>query len=451
MAAHRRRTAISGRGVFCGVMGVAGVIALVCAASASGADGTATAPTPTAASESGSAAAKSAGTAAATTTTAPALTSSAVTSTTTATATATASAAATATSSGTREERRRAGIAKGVEFLLKSQAEDGSWTKANVGITALCADALLAAGKTMKDAPVRRAVEFLLKQQKADGGIHDDSGIDCYSTSIAVMVLVKADAKAYGPQIAKAIGFLTEQQWDGTESIDEKDARWGGVGYGKDKRPDLSNTHFFVEALRAADLPKDHPAWAKVVVFITHCQASSETNNLPLVHPDDGGFFYVPAAPEEMTKGKGAGNNLVDLPSGKRGLRTYGSMTYAGFKSFLYARLEPTDKRVEAAVKWVREHWTFEENPGVGQQGLFYYYQLAAKALTAYSTATKSDAFMDAKRRSHDWRAELAEAILAKQREDGSWYNETDRWFEGKEIAPVPTSYCITALTACEK
>ena len=342
-------------------------------------------------------------------------------------------------------ERRKAAIAKGADFLLKSQAEDGSWMKANVGISALCTDALLTAGKTLKDPAVKRAVEFLLKFQKDDGGIYDDSGLDNYTTSIAVMVLTKADAAAYSKQVAKAIAFLTEHQWGATESIDDKDPRYGGAGYGKQKRPDMSNTQFFVEALRAADVPKDNPAWAKVVVFISRSQARSESNDLKgITHQDDSGFFYTPAGEGESKA------DYVDLPNGKKGLRSYGSMTYAGFKSFIYARLEPNDPRVKAALDWIRKHWTFQENPEIGQQGLYYYYQTAAKALKAYSEVSKEPRITDARSRPHDWRAEITEALLAKQQGDGSWFNETDRWFEGKEIAPVPTSYAVIALTNCQ-
>jgi len=351
-------------------------------------------------------------------------------------------------------ERRKAAIAKGVEFLLKAQAEDGSWVKSNVGISALCTDALLSGGKAITDPAVKRAVDFLLKFQKDDGGIYDDSGLDNYTTSIAVMVLAKADAKAYSKQIAKAITFLTDHQWGATESIDDpkfkQDPRSGGAGYGKQKRPDMSNTQFFVDALHAAEVPKDNPAWAKVVVFITRSQASSETNDLlkgdnpKLATADDGGFIYTPAGEGESKA------DYVDLPGGKKGLRTYGSMTYAGFKSFIYAFLKPDDPRVKAALDWARKHWTFQENPEVGQQGLYYYYQTAAKALKAYSDLTKEQQITDARSRPHDWRAEITEALLSRQQADGSWFNETDRWFEGKEIAPVPTSYAVIALVNCE-
>jgi len=337
-------------------------------------------------------------------------------------------------------ERRKEAIAKGAEFLLKQQAEDGSWGKGNVGITALVTDALVAAGKTVKDPPVRKAVDYLLKAQKDDGGIYDDVGLKTYSTSISLVVLVETDAKASAAAIEKAKDWLLKNQWDEGESIDRANPWYGGHGYGKHERPDLSNTQYFVEAMHRANVPKDNPVWAKVVVFLSRSQDRSESNDNTFVGTDSGGFIYSP------NKGGESAAGTVDLPDGKKGLKAYGSMTYAGFKSFIYADLKRDDPRVQAAMEWIRKHWTFDENPELDQQGLYYYYQTAAKALKAWG----EDKVMDSRRRTHDWREELSQAILSRQLPDGSWINKAERWYEGEMMAPVPTSYAITALAECQ-
>ncbi len=333
-------------------------------------------------------------------------------------------------------ERRQEAIARGVAYLVKEQAQDGSWGEGNVGITALCADALLWCGKTAKDEPVRRAIRHLLKYQQQDGGIYD-VGLRTYTTSIALMVLVKADANAYADAIENAKAYLIKHQWDEAESIDKGNPWYGGHGYGKHERPDLSNTQYFVEAMHEAGVPKDHPLWKKVVVFVSRTQDRSESNDQVFVGTESGGMIYSPNAGGESKAG------TVDLPNGKKGLKAYGSMTYAGFKSFMYADLARDDPRVQAAMDWVRRHWTFEENPDLGQQGLFYYYETAAKALKAWG----EDTILDARRRNHDWRSELSEAILRRQKSGGFWTNEADRWFEG--FPPVPTSYALIALAHC--
>jgi len=333
-------------------------------------------------------------------------------------------------------ERRQKAIDRAVAYLLKEQAADGSWGDGNVGITALCTGSLLAAGKTADDPPVAKALGLILRHQQEDGGIYD-VGLRTYTTSLAVMVLAKADADAHKDALEKAKAFLIEHQWDEPESIDKDHPWYGGHGYGKHERPDLSNTQYFVEAMHEAGVPKDHPLWQKVVVFVSRTQDRSESNDGTFAGTDSGGMIYSPHDGGESKAG------TVALPGGRKGLKAYGSMTYAGFKSFVYADLERDDPRVQAALDWIRQHWTFEENPELGQQGLYYYYQTAARALDAWGEET----IRDARRREHDWKAELTRALLRRQRPDGSWTNEADRWFEG--YPPVPTSYALVALVHC--
>jgi len=335
-------------------------------------------------------------------------------------------------------EKREQAIARGIAYLIQEQAEDGSWAKGNVGISALCTQALLAGGKTIQDPPVRKAVDFLARHQAEDGSIRD-IGLENYTTSIALMVLVKADPKTYAARIEKAKAYLIAHQWDDPESIDTGHPWYGGAGYGKHERPDLSNASFFLEAMHRAGVPKDHPLWAKAQVFLSRTQDRSESNDGVFVGTDSGGFIYSPHAGGESKAG------TVDLPGGRKGLKAYGSMTYAGFKSFVYAGLARDDPRVLAALDWIRRRWTFDENPELGQQGLYYYYMTAARALAAWG----EEEIRDARRRWHRWREELTDSILRRQRENGSWFNEAERWFEGEQIPVVPTSYCIIALVEC--
>ena len=118
-------------------------------------------------------------------------------------------------------------------------------------------------------------------------------------------------------------------------------------------------------------------------------------------------------------------------------------MTYAGLKSMIFAGVANDDPRVVAASDWLRKHYSFEENPGMGQAGLFYYYHTASKALSVLG----EDPFLDAAGKPHDWRGELTAALLARQQEDGSWINANDRWMEGKPV--LTTSYALLALANC--
>ncbi len=349
--------------------------------------------------------------------------------------------------SGSLAEKRQEAIEKGVAYLLKAQAPDGTWAEGNVGITALCTQALLAAGKPGVSPAAKKAIDHLLDHQQEDGGIYD-VGLKNYTTSIALMVLVKADPEAYAGPIEKARAYLIEHQWDEAESIDKGHPWYGGAGYGKHGRPDLSNTGYFLEAMHQAGVPEDHPVWEKAVVFVSRTQARSESNDQVFVGTDDGGFIYSP-----HNGGESKVAEKVTLADGRQALASYGSMTYTGLKSFVYAGLSRDDPRVKAAMDWILDHWTWEENPGMGlpgredlgQQGLYYYYMVAARALQAWGR----DVLVDSRQREHRWREELTEALLRRQREDGSWANEADRWFEG--LPPIPTSYALIALSECSK
>jgi squalene-hopene/tetraprenyl-beta-curcumene cyclase len=338
-------------------------------------------------------------------------------------------------------DRRKEAVARAVAFMYKTQGEDGSWgtPKGSVGVTALCAAGLLEAGQTIKEPGIKKAVDYILKAQKDDGGIYDDVGLKVYSTSIALMTLVRADKTAYAEPIKKATKWLEGTQWGADESIEKTDLKYGGFGYGKSNRPDLSNTQFALRALKDAGVPPDSPLWTRAIVFLSRCQDNSETNDKAFKGTDGGGAIYSPVESK---------SDMIKLADGTEVMKTYGSMTYALLQSFVFANMKADDPRMKAAVEWVRKHWTFDENPEMGQQGLYYSYLTASKALAAYSALTKESTILDAARRPHDWKAELAEAIIKRQKADGSWTNDADRWFEG--YAPVPTSYALIALAACE-
>ena len=97
------------------------------------------------------------------------------------------------------------------------------------------------------------------------------------------------------------------------------------------------------------------------------------------------------------------------------GLRSYASMTYAGLKSMIYAGLGHDDPRVKAALSYIKRHYTLDENPGLGQQGLYYYYHTFAKTMFVLGEPTITDAAGN----THDWRAELVAALANRQQARG--------------------------------
>ena len=255
---------------------------------------------------------------------------------------------------------------KAIQFLEVTQREDGSWTKSDaVGITGLVTASLLRSGRPVDDPLVAKGLSLLVSQQQSSGGIFAaGSRHQNYETCIALLALAEANSDGrYSSAIKKAETFLRDLQWDQGEGIESSDGAYGGGGYDSKQRPDMSNTQFLVEALKTAGVKEDDPAMQKALIFVSRAQnLESAHNTLPFAAKvNDGGFIYTPARGGESKAG------LTD----NGGHRSYGSITYAGVKSLIFAGLKKDDPRVAAATGWIRKNYTLDENPGMGQQGLF--------------------------------------------------------------------------------
>jgi len=224
-----------------------------------------------------------------------------------------------------------------------------------------------------------------------------------------------------------------------TKSVAKDDPRYGGFGYGKRERPDGSNMQIALDALHDAGVKSDDPAYAAAVTFATRLQNRSESNDQKWA-ANDGGFIYPAADGGNSPAGEYTG------PDGKPMFRSYGSMTYAGLKSMIYAGLTKDDPRVKAAWTWITQNWTFDENPGLksgqgnsSESGLYYYYHTAARALRAYGEPI----ITDAQGNKHDWRIELIDKLATLQKPDGSWVGDA-KWMENNPT--IVTSFAVLAL-----
>ncbi len=327
-------------------------------------------------------------------------------------------------------------VDRAIQYLrTKGQAADGSFSKeAGIGVTAVVTTGLLSVGVSPDDPLVAKALKYLESFRQPDGGIYQpDTFYKNYETSLVVMAFSLANKDGRYNQLLKdATRFLKEIQWDEGEGHDRTSMFYGGAGYGRNKRPDLSNTSFLVEALRSAGSGPDDEAIKKALVFVSRCQnLESEHNTTPFPAKNpDGGFYYSPAA--------GGVSMAGTTPEG--GLRSYGSMTYAGLKSMIYAGLGPDDPRVKAAVQWIQKHYDVQSNPGMGDAGLYYYYHTMAKALSVLGLKELTDA----KGQTHDWRRELLQELIRRQKPDGSWVNQTPRWLESDPN--LVTGYALMTL-----
>jgi squalene-hopene/tetraprenyl-beta-curcumene cyclase len=338
-------------------------------------------------------------------------------------------------------------VDKAIAYLKTTQEADGSWNgKKSPGITGIALTGMLQTGKvTNKDPSAEKALKFIesLINDKAGHIAGKDPRVQLqnYVTCVNVMALMVADRDSYKTVVGNATKFLKRLQWDEGEDRTTDSDFFGGAGYDSKSRPDLSNTQFFLDALASAGVPRDDPALQKALVFVSRCQnLKGEHNNQPWAGKvNDGSFIYSAAA--------GGQTKVTEEPVDGT-LPGYGSMTYAGIKSMIYCGVDKNDVRIKKAVEWLQKNYTLDANPGMprarAQWGLYYYYHTMAKTFTVMGI----DEFEDARGVKHDWRAEITAALAKRQRSDGSWINEMDRWMEGDPT--IVTGYALMALSYCK-
>jgi len=324
-------------------------------------------------------------------------------------------------------------IDRGRRFLLSQQNSNGWWsTPDHTAVSALVLSALEGdpgAFKNRDTSQIRRGFDFVLSHQKTNGGIYVRD-LPNYNTAVSLMALVNSRDERHREPILKARGFLIDlQQKPGSTngSVFE-----GGVGYGsRYSHSDLNNTLMSLEALHysrsfaTASEGKDRFNWQAAIQFLKNCQnwEGSGSN-------DFGGFIYYP--------GHSMAGSVTN--QGKVSLRSYGSASYAGLLSFIYADLSRDDARLKGVLDWLDRNYTLAENPGMGQQGYFYYMHLATKALAL----TEIHGIPTGGNKSSNWKTDLTTRLINLQQKDGSWFNENNRWWEKDPI--LTTSYALLSL-----
>lgn len=345
-----------------------------------------------------------------------------------------------------------AAIGKAVKFLKAKQKADGSWSNQEyIALTGLPVWAL-AEHKALDEATRGKAVEFITKHAKPNGAIFADitdgrkgGGLPNYNTAISMVALHKSGAPGVTPLILKARSFVASGQHLGGDIYD------GGFGYDSTTKrayTDLSNTVIALEALALTkSLEDQRPAGEKKAEinnaaaekYITSIQNRPESNPAPHVSEDPkdrNGFFYQPD--KSMAGNRTNATGVVQF-------RSYGSMTYAGLLSFIYVDVSKQDPRVLSAYDWAVKNWTLNENPGMGDEGRYYFYNVLSKGMDTMG----NDLLPRADGTTFNWRREVVKKLISLQKTDadglGYWVNEENRWFEGDPV--LVTSYALIALS----
>ncbi len=341
----------------------------------------------------------------------------------------------------------RQSISRGNAWLKSQQKPEGCWDDGELpAFTALALSAAARDPNLDRKAPfpehLEKGFNWLLAQQKEDGGIYN-RGLSVYNTATAISAFVASGRERYEPAIVKARKHLIDNQWDAGQKKESETTNAGGVGYGsRNDHADMSNTYLAIEALALSKkIVEDGKYgeqpdldWKAAVNFLSRCQNLEKTNDQSWASDDaknKGGFIY---GPNDSKAGEDK------LPDGRTALRSYGSMSYAGLLSFIYAKVSANDPRVVAVKEWLGKNYTTTENPGMGAQGIYYYYQTMSKALTAANI----DLLKLENGQEADWRKDLGEKILSTQRENGSWLNDNGRWMESNPI--LVTAYTVLSL-----
>ena len=286
-------------------------------------------------------------------------------------------------------------------------------------------------GERLSGGALRRAADYVLKTQRPDGGFYvpkpgrGGSGLGNYNTSVCLSAL-------YDSGLAPKSALLAARTYIAASQLTGDDTMAGGFGYDRISRrryADLSNTSYAMSAMaRTASLEEFRTGGARADLDWDRALKFVE-NLMERDGPDAGGAAY-----NERTPQAGTTTNA----QGRVHLRAYGSMTYAAVLSMCSARLDRGDPRVRQSLEYLAKNWTVDENPGMGSQGLYYFYDIMARALSAARVEDVGG---------HLWKKELSAKIVSLQRPDGSWSNDNNRFWEADPV--LCTSFAMIVLELC--
>jgi len=293
-----------------------------------------------------------------------------------------------------------AALARAAAFIENQRSSDGGWRSGPTagayrdGMTALCALALLRAGRTPDDAAVKESLDRL-QQVRPEF---------TYSVALHTVALCAADPTKHREVIQRNVAWLAETQTAEGEAS-------GGWSYGpqRSRRSDGSNTRFAVWALNEAaraGVPAPEATWRAAAGYWLRSQQ------------DDGSWGYMPQV--------GAGTV---------------TMTLAGIASLAAARRSAADEAAQHAIdaaiqrawRWHDDRFSVEQ---LGRGSPWQFYSLQALGLAASLTDH---------RRIGDsaWREQALPLLLRLQDvEAGSW--------QGQAAEPplIATSLAILSLTS---
>jgi hypothetical protein len=335
----------------------------------------------------------------------------------------------------------QASLRRASAWLLSEQAENGGWSD-HPGITAMTVLALArspeAATPKFK-AALAKAQVFIRQHARADGAIVTAAAVgnEVYSTAAATMALAVLGDPADREVVRRARAWMLDER-------EQRGLGFRGLGYSQQGYPDLSNTHWVLEALylsgpfmaeqmTEAEKTRVGRFWRSALGLVNDCQ-------LPAPEAEAGGFAYYPLTKKvtDMPVPPGASAH-AELPVHQ----AWGSLTWGALKAYAYAKVGEAEPRVKAARGWVSRRGSWKEHPGLGAGGYYYYcYELSSAAV-----AWGWDKWPDAKGKEQQWRLALLPALLSRQGGEGAWANPNPLWLE--QDPRLCTAYAMLTMELC--
>jgi squalene-hopene/tetraprenyl-beta-curcumene cyclase len=339
--------------------------------------------------------------------------------------------------------RPQSALARGADYLWNHQSRDGGWPSHTYGLmrsgqslTPFVLDALLEVPRGVYRLPsdkLERAIRFIRTNTNSEGalGMMDPSLPDYpnYATALGVSAISRAKRAGWEKDIQPMVAYLRRMQFTEQNGWKPTDAPYGAWGMGGMEHPppnpghvDLSMTRYVIQALRAAGIPPDDPAFARARIFIERCQ------NYDPQHPKDadGGFFF----------------STTEFDTNKAGqdgqhFRSYGTTTADGLLALIAIGRPLQDGRIRAAHNWLVSHHRGMAVPGfVGEA-----HQRWPQGLAFYYAASVTEVFHDM---GDVMDTSVADALRRTQRRDGSWANAENLVKEDDPL--IATAFAIRAL-----
>lgn len=330
-------------------------------------------------------------------------------------------------------------LTAGMLWLSQQQLENGAWPhasqavigeqgKPNPAVTglALSALSLTKEGRAKYAAQIAKGLAYMISCETPNGYLAEAGDAMKYgnfATAYAIIVMCRVDKAKYGDSIKKFVAYFEKSQIGERHGFEPYDWPYGAWDYYDDIRPrpmraDIVLASLVIEALHAAEVPKDAPVMQHALKYIKLCQNWKDDPN-QLGDRDDGGFFFTPREGKAGEEEIGGGGNLR--------FKSYGSVTCDGIRSLLHLGEAKDSSRVKVGLDWIASNYGLDLVPGFRPNmavdfahGLrYYYYMSMAKTMqTCGEEVLKTPQGNEIK-----WMSDLAAYVAGLQRPEGSWAN----------------------------